>query len=206
MTSEDWDRRYDTPRMVWSAEPNRFLRAEAEGLAPGRALDLACGEGRNAIWLARHGWEVTGVDFSAVALAKARQAADDAGVPLRLVQADLADHVPDPGSADLVVVLYLQVPAALRARVLGRAADALAPGGVVLVVTHDLENLTAGHGGPQNPEVLTTPEGVAGDLRGLTIEKAARVRRPVSTDTGEVDAIDTLVRASRGAGASPGSA
>jgi len=197
MTSDDWDRRYDTPRMVWPAEPNRFLRAEVGGLAAGRALDLACGEGRNAIWLARRGWEVTGVDFSGVALAKARQAADDAGVSLRLVQADLADHVPEPASADLVVVMYLQVPAALRARVLGRAAGALAAGGVMLVVAHDLENLSGGHGGPQDPEVLTTPEGVASDLRGLVIERAERVRRPVSTDAGEGEAIDTLVRASR---------
>ena len=197
MTSQDWDRRYDTPRMVWSSEPNRFLLAEVEGLPAGRGLDLACGEGRNAIWLARHGWEVTGVDFSGVALAKARQAAGNAGVALRLVQADLADHVPDPASADLVVVLYLQVSAPLRARVLGRAADALAPGGTMLVVAHDLENLTAGHGGPQDPDVLTTPEGVAGDLRGLVIERAERVRRPVSTDEGEAEAIDTLVRAWR---------
>lgn len=202
-TSEDWDRRYDTPRMVWSSEPNRFLVAETERLPAGRALDLACGEGRNAIWLARRGWEVTGVDFSPVALAKARRSADEAGLALHLVEADLADHVPEPASADLVVVMYLQVPAELRGRVLGRGADALAPGGVMLVVAHDLENLTAGHGGPRSPDVLTTPEGVAGDLRGLVIERAERVRRPVSTDEGEVEAIDTLVRASR-PGAPPG--
>lgn len=67
-----WDERYGTAELIWKADPNRFLVEELEGLAPGRALDIACGEGRNAIWLASMGWEVTGVDFSAVGLAKAR--------------------------------------------------------------------------------------------------------------------------------------
>ena len=201
MTPEDWDRRYDTPRMVWSAEPNRFLVAETGDLPPGRALDLACGEGRNAIWLARRGWEVTGVDFSEVAIAKAREAAAAAGVAATFVADDLAGFEPGPESADLVILMYLQVPAALRALVLSRGAGAVAPGGVLLFVAHDLENLTAGYGGPRTPEVLTTPEAVAHDLGGLLIERAERVRRPVSTDDGELDAIDTLVRASRPASA-----
>ena len=199
MTPEDWDRRYDTPRMVWSAEPNRFLVSEVGDLPPGRALDLACGEGRNAIWLARRGWKVTGVDFSGVAVALARVAAAAAGVAATFVQADLAAFEPVPGGADLVVLMYLQVPAPLRALVLARAAAAVAPGGVLLFVAHDLENLTSGHGGPRNPGVLSTPEGVAADLGGLTIKRAERVRRPVGTDEGEVEAIDTLVRASRAA-------
>jgi len=197
MTRDDWDRRYDTPELIWSGEPNRFLRAEAEGLAPGRALDLACGEGRNAVWLAARGWDVTGVDFSGRALEKARRLAAGQGVALRLIEADLTEHVPAAGSADLVAVLYLHLPAPDRARVLARAAGALAPGGVILVVGHDLLNLTEGHGGPRDPAVLTTPEAVAAELPGLVIERAERVRRPVSTDAGEVEAIDTLVRASR---------
>lgn len=197
VTSADWDRRYATPKLIWSEEPNRFLKAEAEDLRPGRALDLACGEGRNAVWLARRGWSVTGVDFSGTALAKARRLAEANGVGLDLVHADLADHVPEPASADLVAVLYLQVPAPLRARVLERAAAALAPGGVMLVVAHDLLNLTQGVGGPRDPAVLTTPEAVAAELPGLVIERAERVVRPVETADGEVEAIDTLVRAHR---------
>src|SRR5262245_33209390 len=103
MTPEDWDRRYAEPRLVWSAEPNRFLVEELGDLAPGAALDLACGEGRNAIWLAQGGWDVTGVDFSGVAVGKARRMAAEAGAAARFVRADLAEHVPAPGSADLVV-------------------------------------------------------------------------------------------------------
>ncbi len=195
MTSDDWDRRYATPELIWSGEPNRFLRDEAEELAPGRALDLACGEGRNAVWLAGRGWEVTAVDFSAVALGKAGRLADEHGVSLRRVRADLCEYVPAPGAADLVVVAYLQLPAEQRARVLARLADALAPGGVALVIGHDLTNLADGHGGPRDPAVLMTPEAVAAELTGLVVERAERVVRPVATDGGEARAIDTLVRA-----------
>ena len=197
MSRHDWDRRYEAPGLIWTGEPNRFLRAEVEGVAPGRALDLACGEGRNAVWLASRGWDVTGVDFSARALEKARALATERGVALRLVEADLDDYAPPPGSADLVVVLYLHLPQAQRAATLARAATALAPGGTILVVGHDLLNLTEGHGGPREASVLTTPEAVAAELDGLVIERAERVLRPVATDDGDVDAIDTLVRASR---------
>jgi SAM-dependent methyltransferase len=197
ITPDDWDRRYAEPRLVWSAEPNRFLVEELAGLPPGRALDLACGEGRNAIWLARRGWEVTGVDFSGVAVDKARRMAAEAGVDARFDRADLAEHVPAPGSADLVALMYLQVPEPLRATVLGRAAAALRPGGTLLWVAHDLRNLDGGHGGPRNPDVLSTPEGVAAALEGLDVLRAEVVRRPVRTDAGEAVALDTLVRAVR---------
>lgn len=197
MSRDDWDRRYDTPALIWSGEPNRFLEAEVAGMPPGRALDLACGEGRNAVWLAERGWDVTAVDFSARALEKARDLAVRRGVAVRLVEADLADHEPEPGGADLVVVLYLHLPAPERAAVLARAAAALAPDGVILAVGHDLLNLTEGHGGPRDPQILWTPDDVAADLPGLVVERAERVRRTVTTDSGEADAIDTLVRARR---------
>lgn len=201
MTSGDWDRRYESPALIWSGEPNRFLRAEVEDMPPGRALDLACGEGRNAVWLASRGWDVTGVDFSGRALVKARVLAADRGVAVRLVEADLSEYVPEPGGADLVVVLYLHVPPPERALVLARAAAALAPGGVMLAIGHDLINLTEGHGGPHDPDLLWTPEDVAAELPGLVVERAERVRRPVATESGEAEAIDTLVRASREPGA-----
>jgi SAM-dependent methyltransferase len=197
MTSDDWDRRYAEPRLVWSAEPNRFLAEEAAGLAPGRALDLACGEGRNALWLARRGWDVTGVDFSAVAIDKARRMAAEAGVAARFVRADLAEHVPEPASADLVALVYLQLPEPLRTTVLARAAVALRPGGTLLWIAHDLANLDGGHGGPRDPAVLSTPGGVAAALAGLDVVRAEVVRRPVATEAGEAVALDTLVRAAR---------
>ena len=196
MKRETWDQKYAGADYVWSAEPNRFLVAELAGMAPGRALDLACGEGRNAVWLAQQGWSVTGVDFSGVAIAKAARLAESRGVDVEWVVADLLDYRP-PEELDLVVVFYLQVPADERRLVLGRAAEALAPGGTLLVVAHDLLNLTEGHGGPKEPEVLYTPADVVGDLPGLDVERAERVRRPVDVDGGEAVAIDVLVRAIR---------
>jgi SAM-dependent methyltransferase len=192
---EDWDARYREAELVWSAEPNRFLVAEVEGLPPGRALDLACGEGRNAIWLARRGWDVVGVDFSAVALEKARRRAEHEGVGLELVLADLLDYRPPYRSFDLVLVFYLHLPAPARRVVLDRAADALVPGGTLLLVGHDSLNLSEGTGGPSDPAVLYTPDEIAAELPGLVVEKAERVRREL--DGAERPAVDALVRAVR---------
>lgn len=197
MDHSDWDRRYAAAGLVWTARPNRFLVAEALPLAPGRALDLAAGEGRNAVWLAERGWQVTAVDFSAVGLEKGREMAAHRGVDVAWVQADLTGWRAPDGSFDLVCVLYLQVPAADRTPVMRAAARALAPGGTLVVVAHDIRNLDHGVGGPQDPAVLYGPEDVLADLDGmpaLRAERAEHVLRPVDGR----DAIDTFVRVRRG--------
>jgi SAM-dependent methyltransferase len=190
---DEWDARYAGDELLWHAEPNRFLVPEVEGLAPGRALDLACGEGRNGVWLAGRGWDVTGVDFSAVALAKARRLAADRGVEAEWIEADVLEWEPPSEAFDLIVVMYLQLPADQLGPVLGRLPGALRPGGTLLVVGHDLDNLAHGHGGPKDPAVLLTAESVVASLPGLDVARAGQVRRP----TDEGDAIDTLVRATR---------
>lgn len=182
---------------MWTASANRFLVAEIEDLPGGRALDLACGEGRNAVWMAEHGWKVTGVDFSDVGLAKAAELAGKREVDVDWVQADLLEYVPEPDAFAFVAVLYLHVVAAKRRAILASAAAAVAPGGMLLVVGHDTSNLTHGHGGPQDPAILFTPEEVAADLPGLAIERAETVRRPVASPAGEVYAVDALIRATR---------
>ena len=199
MDSTSWDRRYEGRELVWTAEPNRFLVAEAEALAPGRAIDLACGEGRNAVWLAERGWQAVGADFSEVGLQKARELANRRGVNVEWVAADLLDYRPDPRAFDLVLVFYLQVPTAERLPILQAAAEAVAAGGTFLLVAHDSTNLEHGHGGPQDPAVLYTPDDVVDDLAGagLSVERAERVERPVETPDGERIAIDALVRARR---------
>jgi SAM-dependent methyltransferase len=199
MRSEDWDRRYAGRELLWTAEPNRFLVAETEGLEPGRALDLACGEGRNAVWLAEQGWRVTGVDFSGVALGKAGELARARGVEVELVESDLTAWEPERGAFDLVVVLYLQLPAAERAPVLRKAAAAVAPGGHLLVVAHDSSNLEHGWGGPQDPAVLYTAADVTAAIQpeSLEAERAGVIERPVETEEGERVALDLLVRARR---------
>ena len=124
MQREDWDARYAWVEDVWD-EANRFLVAEVAELEPGRALDLACGQGRNAIWLATRGWDVTGVDFSEVAVAKAVARAERDALSATFVCADLLDYEPDAGASDLVLLLYLHVPASTRRHVLARAASAV---------------------------------------------------------------------------------
>jgi len=202
MDSEAWDRRYADRELVWTSEPNRFLVAEVATLPPGRALDIACGEGRNAVWLAERGWQVTGVDFSEVGLEKARELAKSRDVQARWVAADLLDYTPQPRAFDLVLAFYLQVPATQRRSIVRTVAEAVAPGGLFLLVAHDSSNLEHGVGGPQNPAVLYTGGDVAGDLEGsgLEIERVQTVGRPVDTPDGERVALDALVRARRARG------
>jgi SAM-dependent methyltransferase len=192
---EDWDARYASVENLWAVRPNRFLVAEAGDLRTGRALDLACGEGQNAIWLASLGWDVVGVDYSEVAIARARARAERDGVAAEFICADLVGYAADPQAFDLVLVLYLHIPADQRRRVLERAAAAVAPGGTFIFVGHDLTNMTEGVGGPSDPQILCTPEEIAAELPGLEIERAERVLRDV--DGEERDAIDALVRARR---------
>jgi len=196
VNQDDWNRRYSGKDPVWSAEPNRFLVEEVADLKPGRALDLAAGEGRNAIWLAEHGWSVEAVDFSETGLERARRKARERGVEVQWVLADLLDYVPAAGGFDLVLLFYLQIPWEQMRDVIRRGSQAVAPGGTFLLVGHDRINLEEGWGGPKSPTVLYTPEEVTGELVGLTIREAARRRRPVEdADEGPAVAIDCLVRA-----------
>lgn len=197
MRREDWDERYAGVDLLWSARPNRFLVAEVAGLPPGRALDLACGEGQNAVWLAESGWQVTAVDFSSVAIDKGRSRAARADHEVDFVCADLLEYEPAAGAYDLVVVLFLHVPAGERRLVLSRAAAAVAPGGTFLLIGHDVLNLTEGVGGPSDVSLLCTPDEIVSELSGLAVEKAERILRDVPGE--ERPAIDALVRAHRAA-------
>ena len=203
MDRQQWDERYSGAGFEWSVNPNQFVAAELAGLPPGRALDLAAGEGRNSVWLAERGWSVTAVDFSRIGLEKGRKLSAARGLgdsQVDWVVADLNEYTPAREAYDLVLIAYLQVEAALLARVLDRAAAALVPGGTLLVVGHDLANLTEGVGGPQSPDVLYTPEAITAGLPGLRIARAGRVRRTVEREGGPATAVDTLVRAERPAG------
>ncbi|MGH3307996.1 MAG: class I SAM-dependent methyltransferase, partial [Nocardioides sp.] len=181
--------------------PNQFVEAECADLPPGRALDLAAGEGRNAIWLAGRGWDVTAVDFSQVALDKGRTLAGD--VDVEWVCADATTWTP-ADSYDLVVIAYLQLPAHERREAVRRGFAALRSGGTFLLVGHDTTNLTEGTGGPQDASVLHTAEDVLADVAGedLEIVVAGRVERVVAgadEHGGETErtAYDCLVRLRR---------
>jgi SAM-dependent methyltransferase len=145
-TGPDWDERYAGTERVWSGRPNGALVAEVEGMTPGRALDVGCGEGADAIWLALRGWDVTALDVSRVALDRARTEADRAGAQVHWLHSPLLDAALPAGEFDLVSAQY---PALLRTP--GNDAEralltAVAPGGMLLVVHHadiDVEHAKA---------------------------------------------------------------
>jgi SAM-dependent methyltransferase len=190
MDDHGWDERYEEKELVWSVDPNIFLPPIVETLEVGSALDLACGEGRNAIWLARRGWDVTGIDFSAVGIDKARKVAGNTHVDL--VVADVTSYEPDT-KFDLVMIIYVHLDTKLMAHLFSRALGALAPGGTLIAVGHALSNLTDGVGGPPYPEILWTEDRIAPLVDALDIVELTETLRPV--DGSEVDAIDLLLQA-----------
>lgn len=196
MDASDWDQRYSSTDLVWSAEPNQFVEQICSALKPGTAIDIACGEGRNTIWLATQGWKATGVEFSAVALDKARRIAEHNGVDVDWILGDArtVDRIVDQ-RFDLVLFCYLQVPDSDLVEALRAGAQLLGETGRLVVVAHALANLEGGVGGPQDPAVLSTPERVTEILTdlGLVIERGGEAQRTVQTDDGERTAIDLVV-------------
>lgn len=204
MDSSAWDSRYAGEQLVWSTGPNVWVEEVCADLPVGRVLDIAAGEGRNALWLAGHGWEAVALDFSPVAVERSKSLA--AG-RLRECEGDFTAYVADArdlpaldGPFDLVLVVYLHLPAAERRVTLTSAAECLAPGGRLLVVGHDRDNLEHGVGGPQDAAILLTPGEVAADLEGsgLVVLRAETVERQVEPGHGQrTAALDTLVLAQR---------
>ena len=189
MGRADWDERYRGTDRLWSAGPNMFVADRLAHVTPGVGLDVASGEGRNAIWLAERGWKMTAVDFSDVAIERGRSRSDE----VEFVVADVLEWEPDE-SFDLALIAYLQLPEAEMKRVIERVASWLKPGGELFLIGHDESNIDDGHGGPQMPEVLTKVDATVDWLDGLEVVEAQVVRRPVQTDEGRVFARDALVR------------
>jgi SAM-dependent methyltransferase len=160
----DWDARYAAQKQMWSGQPNGALVAEVAGMTPGRALDVGCGEGADAIWLASTGWDVTAVEVSGVALDRAAGHARDAGVAVRWVHAGLAEAALPPASFDLVSAQYpalLRTPDSAAERAL---LAAVAPGGVLLLVHHAGMETKPVHDSGFDPADYVWPPMVAGLL------------------------------------------
>ena len=197
MNEADWDKRYQEKKLVWSAGPNQFLVQEVAGLTPARALDVACGEGRNALWLAELGWTVTALDFSPVAIEKAEARSSEVGASIDWRVADATTDI--DGTYDLILYLYLHLPREQTEQSLALAKQALAPGGTLLIVGHDIRNLEEGIGGPQDASILFGPHDFEAMLSGLAIEKAETVKREVTKEGNVHYALDVLVRARKAA-------
>jgi len=206
-SAADWDRRYGGADLVWSAEPNVWVRELCEGLLPGWALDIAAGEGRNALWLVEQGWDAVATDFSAVGVARMGEIADrrlgDRRGAFTAVVADATGPQPRPpsdlsvdsgtGGFELVLLVYLHLPPEQWRAALAAAVDAAGPGGAVLVVAHALRNLTEGVGGPQDPGILLDPEAVVDSAAGLPVDVELAELRERVVPGADRPALDSVV-------------
>jgi SAM-dependent methyltransferase len=199
MDAAGWNERYRASDLVWGTEPNRFVRRLCERLRVGDALDIACGEGRNALWLARLGWRVHGVDFSEAAIERARSltAAEPEAVRLHVSWqvADVTVEPPRPDRYDLVIVSYVHIEPTDIDPMLRNAARSVRPSGRLVVVGHDRRNLHEGVGGPQDADRLYVPDDLARLAKdsGLEVEIAETVERQAD----EGVALDAIMRARR---------
>ncbi|MGI9665540.1 MAG: class I SAM-dependent methyltransferase [Acidimicrobiia bacterium] len=193
MDASMWNDRYDGTELLWSAGPNQFLPPLVADLEPGSVLDVACGEGRNSIWLAERGWNVTAVDFSDVAIERGRTLAGDTDINWvvgDVTTLDTADHV-----FDLVIVFYLHLGPQSFQDALTGALRAVAPGGSIFAVGHAVRNVADGYGGPPYPEILWDAERFENLLDGFEILELGERLRPVAD--ADATAIDFALHAER---------
>lgn len=198
---EFWEKLYGGPKPHWRGTPNPRLVEAVDALAPGHALDLGCGEGGDAVWLARRGWRVTAVDISANALARTTRFVAESGVADRVSteRHDLAETFPE-GVFDLVSAQYFQSPFKLpRGEVMRKAARALAPGGLLLVVEHGSGAPWSTHGRDMR---FPTPEEIHADFAldsaGWPVVRLGRSEREVTGPNGEKGTVlDTVVAVRR---------
>ena len=205
-TQEFWDTRYRSAERIWSGNPNPHLVAQVADLTPRTALDVGCGEGADAIWLAVQGWRVTAIDISKVALERAAEQAATAGkeVADRITwrQADvLSEHFPEtPQHFDLVSAQFMHIPGVARQTFVRRLAAAVGPGGTLLIVGHHPSDLATTVGRPNIPDLFFTAEEITAALQPpgwQIIFAGAPERETLDPDGHPVMIRDAVVRATR---------
>ena len=174
-----WDERYASEEYLYGREPNGFLVSMVDHLPKGQVLCLGEGEGRNGVWLARLGFEVTALDASGVGLAKARRLAEEHGVPLHTVHSDLAHYAIEPESWDGVVSIFCHTPAELRRRVHRAVVAGLRPGGALILEAYTPRQLEFGTGGPPVVELMMDLDTLRGELAGLELLHAEETEREI---------------------------
>ena len=201
--AEFWNERYRSSGRVWSGNPNPQLVAEVADLVPGRALDVGCGEGADAIWLARRGWDVVATDISSVALERAAQHARDsdaaASARIEWRQADLVSSPPEPDSFDLVSAQFMHLPPEPRTRLFTALAASVQAGGTLLVVGHHPSDLATGVPRPPKPDLFYSADDVASllDAGWAVVVNEARPRSATTPEGVEVTIHDAVLRATR---------
>jgi SAM-dependent methyltransferase len=201
-TAAFWDGRYSSADRLWSGDPNPALVEEVSALPPGRALEAGCGEGADSIWLARRGWTVTGTDVSQVALDRAAgHTPPELAGRITWRRTDVLDRVPETAAHDLVFSAFLHLPSPVRRQVFAGLAEAVAPGGSLVLVLHHPRDLADGLvPRPPEPDLFCTAEELADDLvplGGWTVRTGAARPRTVTHEGREVTVHDAVLRAER---------
>jgi thioredoxin reductase/SAM-dependent methyltransferase len=202
LTSEEgWDERYRShPTAIWSGNPNPGLLAAAAELPPGRALDVGCGEGADALWLAENGWQVDAADISSVALGRAAAHGRERNLEVNWMHADLLASPPEAGAYDLVNAQFLHLPRKERQELYAALAEAVRPGGTLLIVAHHPSDLATSVRRPHLPEMFFTPEELVAELDPARWQIVVADTRPRTATDGEgvtVTVHDTLLQARR---------
>jgi SAM-dependent methyltransferase len=174
-----WDERYSAEEYAYGTAPNGFLAESAHRIPGGRVLCLAEGEGRNAVYLAGQGYDVTVVDWSAVGLEKATRLARDNGVTIDCVCSNLADFHIEPAHWNGIVTIFGHLPREIRARLYGEVVAGLAPGGVFVLEAYTPDQVGRGTGGPPVPELMMDLVSLEKELEGLTFEVGREILREI---------------------------
>ncbi len=194
MNLEKWEQRYGALEYFYGTDPNDLLRQRCDSIRLcGTVLCLAEGEGRNAVFLAGQGYQVTAVDQSVAGLAKAERLAAQRGVSIVTALADLADYPMGSACWDGIVSIWCHLPRGLRADVHRRAIEALTPGGVFLLETYTPAQLAHHTGGPRSADLLPTLEQLQGELVGLELVHAVECERMVHEGSGH-DGLSAVVQ------------
>ncbi len=176
----NWDERYSEPGYTYGTEPNDFLISTADTVTPGgRILCLAEGEGRNAVYLASLGYEVTGVDGSEVGLRKAQALARERGVTITTIHADLGTFEIGSEQWDGIIACYCHVPSVIRIPLHQAAVRGLKPGGIFVLEAFSQEQLAYDTGGPQSLDMLMSLDDIKVELAGLEFRHAVQLEREV---------------------------
>ncbi|HPF37021.1 MAG TPA: class I SAM-dependent methyltransferase [Phycisphaerae bacterium] len=174
-----WDERYSGDDYVYGTQPNDFLAQRHSALPKGRILSLAEGEGRNAVFLAKQGYDVTALDGSEVGLAKAVRLAEQNGVRIHTIHADLTDFDPGVAEWDGIVSIFAHIPEDARRRLYSRVATSLRQGGAFLLEAYTPAQIGRGTGGPQTPDLLPTCDKLRSELTGMTFTRLEELERDV---------------------------
>lgn len=175
----NWDERYSEPGFVYGTAPNEFLASVVDRIPRGKILSLAEGEGRNAVYLASLGYEVTGVDGSEVGLRKAVDLATKHGVTITTIHADLSRFQIEPEQWDGIIASYCHLPSAIRTPLHQSAVRGLKPGGVFVLEAYSKEQLAYDTGGPQSLDMLMSLDDLKQELAGLNLTHAVQIEREV---------------------------